>query len=146
MKRYLGIIFAALFAVASFTPTAHAQFSGATTTIPFSFDAGGFHYAAGSYILKRQVNAAGSTYVSLIGQNGTSVILPMVGDDSEPATHTYLLFKKHGGTFYLSEFRKEDSSQFLYFPRPDHSRKSSLERERSQAVVVTAAPAQSSGR
>ena len=103
MKHSISTIaLATLAAIASLT-AAHAQTLASRVNVPFAFDCGSAHFAAGSYTISMQ----GSDVVAVSNDAQRSTRLAVIesktnsGSPNAPATVT---FKRYGDSYFLAEY------------------------------------------
>jgi hypothetical protein len=95
-------VFAAIFAVASLSAAANAQFkTPVQVNVPFAFESGSQHLAAGVYTLQMD-----SEYVLRVqGKTvpGAAMSLATRSQDLNPAKTSKVVFKKYGNRYILSQ-------------------------------------------
>lgn len=126
MKHSISTIaIATLVAVASLTQ-AHAQSSAARVAVPFAFELGSQHCAAGTYTIDMQ----GADNLVLTNSARRSTQLALIesrtdaGSPNVPATVT---FRKYGNTYFLAEY----STSGATFTLMESNKERSLAREQA---------------
>jgi hypothetical protein len=96
------IALASLVAIASLSQTVIAQTGRPVTRvdIPFAFDYGTQHFAAGIYILSMEDESV----LSLHGGNRTAWAMIQTGYDPTQRKSGYVVFRKYGDRYFLAEY------------------------------------------
>jgi hypothetical protein len=132
----LGI--ATLVAIASLTQ-AHAQNNAARINVPFEFNSGSEHFAAGTYTVTTQ----GADILALRNDARRSTRLSMVefrGDASSAHAPASLTFRKYGNNYFLAEYSKNGETLTLVKSKKESSlaREYALTRINPSLVEVAA--------
>jgi hypothetical protein len=103
MKHSISTIaLATIVAIASLTQL-HAQSGAARVQVPFAFELGSQHYAAGTYT----INMLGSDTLALSNSAKRSTQLAMIEsrvDSSSANAPATVTFRKYGNTYFLAEY------------------------------------------
>ena len=93
---------ATLVAIASLTPSLHAQTTiRAQVDVPFSFDYGTTHFGRGSYIIA--MNGENALVVRNAAASQSAMVLAQLHYDPTPADRSLVTFKKCGDRYFLEE-------------------------------------------
>lgn len=108
------IVIAAIAAVASVSPSLHAQagWSAARVNVPFSFDYGKTHCGRGTYLL----NVSSQNLLTIRG-NGTVATVTMQAwyapANSKPGV-IQVMFRKYGDRYFLDEVQGQQGKVTLF--------------------------------
>jgi hypothetical protein len=104
MKSTLSTItLATLVAIASLTP-AHAQTHASRVNVPFAFDCGSVHFAAGTYTISMYADGV----LSVTDYKHTDlVIVDSRSEQDSPSLAPYVAFRKYGNQYFLAEYHAE---------------------------------------
>ena len=112
MLKFRASIFAAVLAVAPMSPASHAQDVGmlAKVNVPFSFESGSRHYAAGVYTIRME-----NQHTLLIkGVSESGVAMTSVEDNGQPAQKGVAVFQRYGNQYFLSEISVAGKSRRIH--------------------------------
>jgi hypothetical protein len=103
MKHTIStLVIVTLVSIASLTQ-AHAQNHSARVNVPFAFNCGAQHFAAGTYIVKMQ--GSDNLAISNVAQPGAVfALVESRSDSSELNAKASLTFRKYGSTYFLAEY------------------------------------------
>ena len=105
------IVLASLVAIAALSQTAVAQ-TGVPSTkveIPFAFDSGTQHFAAGEYFLSMEIQ----NVLRLRNGNRTALILAQTGYDPTKIKAGYVAFRKYGDRYFFAAYVPANGSIHL---------------------------------
>ena len=124
MKSLLAI--AILVATVCMTnPNASAQEHGVQATVPFSFNFGSSHLAAGTYILNRTTE---SHILSIRNvESGTGVLALTMPIESADNNRSSLVFHKYGNQYFLSEVRCASCSMNVHMPQTKEEKRARVQ-------------------
>jgi hypothetical protein len=107
-------IFAAVVAVAAFSPALHGQDVGmiGKVNVPFAFEtASGHRFDAGVYTIHME-----NTHTLLIkGVSDSGLAWTSIEDNAQSAEASKATFRKYGNQYFLSEITVAGKSRRLYF-------------------------------
>jgi len=131
MKHTISTIaLATLVAIASLTQ-AHAQTNAARINVPFAFNSGTEHFAAGTYTVMTQ-----GAYILALrndAQRGTRLSMVEFWSDASSAhAPASLTFRKYGNTYFLAEYSTNGETLTLV--------KASKERSLSHEYAISDMP------
>jgi hypothetical protein len=94
-------LFAAVLALGSLSLAASAQAADtvATAIVPFGFELGSQHFAAGRYTVRMQ----GDHIVRINGRSNGGLEMTMWDINPKPSTQSKLVFRSYGGRLFLRE-------------------------------------------
>lgn len=138
---------ATLVAVASLSHTLHAQSIAQPLAIhvPFSFDYGSRHFAAGTCVLNRN-----SLNTLIVRCNGTAAVAMIKTEyDPTPAKSSFVLFKKYGDRYFLQEIHIANATGHLDVYESDTEKRATREYasrgSQPTELAVALSPALSAG-
>jgi hypothetical protein len=120
MKHSISTLaLATLVAIASLTQ-AHAQNHAVRVNVPFAFDCGTTHFAAGAYTIEMQ----GADDLALSNDAMTSTGLAMIewrSDSGSPSATTSLTFRQYGNTYFLAKYSTSGATFSLIESKKERS-------------------------
>jgi hypothetical protein len=103
MKSILFTITLATLVVIAPLTQAHAQNHGTSINVPFAFNCGSTHFAAGAYKMKITGNL--DQILTVTDDKHTAMVGVEKGSDSDsPNAAPYLAFRKYGSQYFLAEY------------------------------------------
>ncbi|HEX4156342.1 MAG TPA: hypothetical protein VHY48_12075 [Acidobacteriaceae bacterium] len=103
------------------TPTA------VTANIPFAFQIGSSHYAAGKYTVKM----LSAHLLTVQGDSGSGMMVVISDSTNHPSATSKLVFHHYGNQYFLSELRIGGDPEFVKSPASKAERRARLEQEAS---------------
>ena len=99
--RHRLVVLAAVLAVASLSSTSHAQSSDALAkvNVPFGFEVGSQHFAAGVYT----VRMLSDHLMSINGKSDSGLAMANRDTDLKPSAQGKVIFRRYGSQFYMRE-------------------------------------------
>jgi hypothetical protein len=116
--KFRASIFAAVLAIAPFSPVSRAQDVGmlAKVNVPFAFETASQHFAAGVYTIRME-----NEHTLLIqGKSESGLALAWVDDNAQPVQRGKAVFQKYGDQYFLSEISITGKSRRVRF-RPSRA-------------------------
>ncbi|MGA2170844.1 MAG: hypothetical protein ABSG62_21875 [Terracidiphilus sp.] len=92
---------ATLVAIASLTQ-AHAQTLASRVNVPFAFDCGSQHFAAGIYTIS--ISDSGSVLTVTDYKHSDMAVIQSRSDEYSPSMASYVAFRKYGNSYFLSAY------------------------------------------
>jgi hypothetical protein len=94
-------ICAAVLALASLSSTAGAQSHSPVlmANVPFAFEVGSHHFAAGRYTVRMEADHI----MSITGRSGSVTTMTMWDGQSKPSARSKIVFRNYGGRLFLHE-------------------------------------------
>jgi hypothetical protein len=101
ISTFRASIFAAILAVAPFSPALNAQNASAVgqMNVPFAFEAGSQHYPAGTYTIRME----DEQLVRIWGTSVAGLSMATVEDSKTPAKNGAAVFQRYGDQYFLNE-------------------------------------------
>jgi hypothetical protein len=101
MSKFHAILCAAVLAVTSLSSTSHAQSSDtiAVVNVPFGFEFGSQHFAAGPYTMSE----ISTHIVAIRGVSKSGFAMTMQDINLKPSTQSKMIFRNYGGRMFLHE-------------------------------------------
>jgi hypothetical protein len=101
MLNFRASIFAAVLAVASFSPASNAQDAGVVgrMNVPFAFEINSQHYPAGVYTIRMEDQHV----VRIWGASIAGLSMAAVEDNGAPAKKGMAVFQRYGDRYFLNE-------------------------------------------
>ena len=124
MLKFRASIFAAVLAVATLSPASHAQDVGvvAKVNVPFSFESGSKHYAAGVYTIRME-----NQHILLIrGVSESGMAMTSVEDNGQPAQKSAAVFQRYGNRYFLSEIFVAGKSRHIHLQQTKQEKQSQV--------------------
>lgn len=111
IRKFHAAVVTAILAVVSLAPASHAQDHklGGTVNVPFAFEAGGQHFAPGSYTIRMET----PDLVLIKGASRSGFVMAQKGGGWQPAKKSKIVFQRSGARYFLSEIwiAEEDGHQ-----------------------------------
>ena len=115
MPKFRVGLFAAVLAILPLSPAMHAQSDSVEPlgqfNVPFEFDSGSHHFAAGLYTVSWQA----TNTISIRGASGTWFTLMLPEEEVQPSRTGKVVFRKSGSRYVLSEIWV--SGEMIHFHR-----------------------------
>jgi hypothetical protein len=101
MSKFHASLCAAVLAVASLSSTSHAQRTDtiAKVNVPFEFEFGSKHFAAGVYTMHMESNHI----VTIHSASKSGLAMTMWDINLKPSTQSKMIFRNYGGRLFLHE-------------------------------------------
>ena len=106
-----ALALATLVAIASLSQ-AHAQTHASLVNVPFAFDCGSRHFAAGTYSVSR-IN---HDFLAVRDDKSFSEIMINIGEGPKNTTPGYLAFRKYGSRYFLAGYHAVNSANTMEVP------------------------------
>jgi hypothetical protein len=99
--KFRASLFAAVLAVLPLSLASHAQTNKAVGrfNVPFAFETGSRHFAAGRYTIRMEK----PNIISIQGASGFAFAMMQQDEARQPANTTKLVFRRYGGRYVLSQ-------------------------------------------
>lgn len=93
--------------------------------IPFAFQVGSSHLAAGKY----KVQLQGNDLLWIKGDSGAAVMFAVRESAKQPSPDSAIVFHHYGGQYFLREVRTEGTGDVLWFNETKAERRAKLEQD-----------------
>jgi hypothetical protein len=135
MSKFHATLCAAVLAVASLSSTSHAQSSDALArvNVPFGFEVGSNHFAAGVYT----VRMLSDHIMSIEGKSNAGLAMTIRDTDPKPSTTGKVVFRRYGSQFYLREVWTPEGSSHVQCVRTKSERQAERTQLASNPAQVT---------
>jgi hypothetical protein len=112
MSKFRAILLAVVVAGAPLSPASHAQeLEGAVVVnVPFTFENGSQHFAAGRYTIRMD-----SQHILLIrGESSSGFVMAGIDESIHPSETTMVVFRRYGDQYFLREVWVEGETTYTY--------------------------------
>ena len=137
ISKVRAILLAIIFAGAPLSPASHAQdLEGAVVVnVPFAFENGPQHFAAGLYTIGMESH----NVLMIRGESRSGFIMAGLDEDSHPSETTKIVFRKYGDQYFLREVWVEGETSHTYcLPSKAEQLEIAANRTAPTGVVVAA--------
>ena len=112
MFKFHASLFAGILTIALLTPASHAQASGApiNVDVPFAFQNGSQHFAAGRYTIGK----TNQNILLVRGKSHSGFAMAWSDIDPRPSTTTKVVFRRYGDQYFLREVWLTGESSHTY--------------------------------
>jgi len=130
-KFHAGIC-AAVLAIASLSSTAYAQRpdSLARVNVPFGFEFGSQHFAAGLYTIRM----VSEHLMTIEGKSTSGLAMTMRDIDLKPSTQGKVIFRRYGAKYFLREVWQPNETNHMQCVKTKAERKAELTEIASNAT------------
>jgi hypothetical protein len=135
ISKFRAGLFAAVLAIAPWSPALNGQDVGAVATInvPFAFEtASGHHFAPGVYSLR--MDSARTLLIR--GASDSALTMTDVEDNGRVAKKGYATFHKYGQQYFLSEITVTGRSRELHFAKSKAENRAQIAAEKTGPTDV----------
>jgi hypothetical protein len=140
MLKFRTGIFAAVLAFATLSPASYAQSVSAVAkvNVPFAFETGSKHYAAGVYTISMDNEHT----LLLRGVSNSGFAMTSIEDNGQPAQKGVAIFHKYGDQYFLSEISVTGRSRRIYIRRSTAESKLQIAQSKTAPQSVEVAVSQ----
>ncbi len=108
--KFAASLFAAVLAITSTAPAAHAEDLKTTVNIPFAFELGSHHFDAGKYFI---ISSLDGRALSLQNGSNSGVTLTMWESNNKPSAAAKVVFHHYGDRYFLREVWGAGTNEYL---------------------------------
>ncbi len=108
--KFAASLFAAVLAITSTAPAAHAEDLKTTVNIPFAFELGSHHFDAGKYSI---ISSLDGRALSLQNGSNSGVTLTMWESNNKPSAAAKVVFHHYGDRYFLREVWGAGTNEYL---------------------------------
>ena len=135
ISKFRAGLFAAVLAVAPFSPALHGQDVGmfAKMNVPFAFEtASGHHFAPGVYSVRME-----SLHTLLVkGDSDSALTMTTLEDNGQVAKTGKATFHRYGNQYFLSEITVAGKSRQIHFAKSKAENRAQIAAEKTPATNV----------
>jgi hypothetical protein len=137
VSKVRAILLAIIFAGAPLSPASHAQDlkTAVIVNVPFAFQNGSQHLAAGRYTISMDYQHI----ASIRGESGSGFAMTGSDEERQPSTTTKVVFRKYGDQYFLREVWVAGDTSHTYFPTSKVERLEISSNRTAPSTVVVAA-------
>jgi hypothetical protein len=134
LSKYRNSLLAAFLMAASLAPAANAQSTVGRINVPFAFDCGTQHYAAGEYNIQTAMNGV----LSIGNSAGSGLVMPQREQNTQRTATGKAVFRVYGDRYFLSElWTKGEATHFTFQPsKAEHEVQLALKRTPGSGVQM----------
>jgi hypothetical protein len=137
MWKFRAVLFAGILAVGPLSAMSHAQVTEGpvVVNVPFAFENGSQHFAAGLY----SIGMDDQRILAIHGESRSGFALAWFQEDSHPSKKTKVVFLRYGDQYFLREIWVAGESSHTYcLPSKAEEREMAANRVAPTDVVVAA--------
>jgi hypothetical protein len=137
ISKFRAILLAVTLAGAPLSPASHAQdLEGAVVVnVPFAFENGPQHFAAGLYTIGMKSH----NVLMIRGEARSGFVMADFDEDTQPSETTKVVFRRYGDQYFLSEVWVEGETSHTYcMPSKAEKLEIAANRTAPTGVVVAA--------